>query len=168
MFDLSLKLMCTEQTPKKFQEYSRLPSARFSLYIHLIHTHYLYYATFSLLLLFFSSIRFCTPMKARVNALRKSCWNRRLTNVQVTSATRATSSSPPCITSLPPATLARGLCGTSSSLRQPSSAAAATQSATKTTWTKRKNKSSPAGVSLCVFYFKNRKDAIKEHLLLLV
>lgn len=81
--------------------------------------------------------RFCMPM--RENAGRRPTWRRshRATRPTV-SHTKAMSSSPRYITSLPTARPAPSLCGMSSSRLRRWSAAAATSSATRTTSTKRR------------------------------
>lgn len=84
-----------------------------------------------------SRFRFCMPM--RESAGRRRTWRQshRATRPTVFH-TKATSSSPRCITSLPTVRRAPSLCGTSSSRLRPWSVAAATSSATKTTSTKRR------------------------------
>lgn len=86
---------------------------------------------------FVSVFRFCMP--TRGSAGRRQTWRRSLRATRPTvSHTKATSSSPRYITSLPIVRPAPNLCGTSSSHLQPLSVAAATSSATRTTLTKRR------------------------------
>lgn len=84
-----------------------------------------------------SVFRFCMP--TRGSAGRRRTWRRSLRATRPTvSHTKATSSSPRYITSLPTVRPVPSLCGTSSSHLQPWSVAAATSSATRTTSTKRR------------------------------
>lgn len=84
-----------------------------------------------------SRFRFCMP--TRESAGRRPTWRRSLRVTRPTvSHTKATSSSPRYITSLPTVRPAPSLCGTSSSRLRPWSVAAATSSATRTTSTKRR------------------------------
>lgn len=84
-----------------------------------------------------SRFRFCMP--TRESAGRRPTWRRSLRVTRPTvSHTKATSSSPHYITSLPTVRPAPSLCGTSSSHLRPWSVAAATSSATRTTSTKRR------------------------------
>lgn len=95
-----------------------------------------------------SVFRFFMPM--RESAGRRRTWRRSLRATrQTVSHTKATSSSPRYITSLPTARRAPSLCGTSSSHPRPWSAAAATSSATRTTLTKRRTLSLLAKVKSC-------------------
>lgn len=87
--------------------------------------------------LFVSVLRFCMP--TRGSAGRRQTWRRSLRATRPTvSHTKATSSSPRYITSLPTVRPAPSLCGTSSSRLRRWSVAAATSSATRTTSTKRR------------------------------
>ena len=92
--------------------------------------------------------RFCMP--TRESAGRRRTWRRSLRGTRPTvSHTKATSSSPHCITSLPTARPAPSPCGTSSSHLRPWNVAAATSSATRTTSTKRRTLLLLAKVKSC-------------------
>lgn len=100
-----------------------------------------------------SRFRFCMP--TRESAGRRPTWRRSLRVTRPTvSHTKATSSSPHYITSLPTVRPAPSLCGTSSSHLRPWSVAAATSSATRTTSTKRRMLLLLAKVKSCPWWSK--------------
>lgn len=101
------------------------------------------------------------PMKVRAKKSQSFQWSRcQLGRSPVTSATRAMSSSPHFTTSPPTVRRALNRCGTCLNRHLPWNAGAATSSATKITWTRRKTSLLHAKVSS----FLNVKDQQTFHI----
>lgn len=155
MWDLLLRQMCIELTPKKFPGYSRsalaLKNVLFLwacwLFKELLKAEKVRYVLFPL-------SRFFMPMKVKAKRSQSFPWSRiPLEKSPIMSATKATSSFPPSTTSLPTVRPAQSHCGTCSSRPLLWSAGAATSSATRTTWTRRRRSSLPVKVGRsCCFY----------------
>lgn len=163
MWGLSLKQMCTVLTPKRYPGYSRSVLALLQCFHYwtFILPHLLPLSSIKSSLLNRISFQFWhaeskaknisplsrsyTPMKAKVKRNLSFLWSPSERS-PATSATRVTSSFPHSTTSPPTAKRAPSRCGTCSSHRLLWSADAATSSATRTTWTRRRRSLLPAKV----------------------